>query len=198
MVQLGLKVNRVLDIGAYNGRWSRDIKSSVFPEAEFIKIEPIDYGINNIIHVILAEKEKIVPWYEERNTGDSVYKETTKYFKNCDPVFKKAVTLDSLNLGSFDLIKIDTQGSELPILKGGIKTANTASVIILEIPFMGQYNKNVPNFLDHITYMNSIGFIPYDISEYHYYSNILIQIDIIFIRKTNSIVNTTQSVIEAC
>ena len=58
---------------------------------------------------------------------------------------------------------------------------------------MGEYNKSVPNFLEHIKYMDSIGFIPYDIVELHKNENILIQIDIIFINKTHPINKIVQN-----
>ena len=35
--------------------------------------------------------------------------------------------------------------------------------IILEMPFFGKYNENIPNFLEYIVFMDSIGFIPYDL-----------------------------------
>lgn len=48
------------------------------------------------------------------------------------------------------LIKIDCQGAEIPILKGSTKILNSVDFIIIEMPFFGQYNENVPNFLEHI------------------------------------------------
>ena len=48
---------------------------------------------------------------------------------------------------------------------------------------MGKYNENVPNFIEHIEYMDSIGYILYDIIEIHKIENIIIQLDIIFIKK---------------
>ena len=47
----------------------------------------------------------------------------------------------------------------------------------------GQYNENVPSFLEHIKYMDSIGFIPYDITDNHYINNFNMQLDVIFINK---------------
>ena len=60
-------------------------------------------------------------------------------------------------------------------------------VILLELPFAGQYNRGVPSFQEHICYMKSVGFIPYDITEIHKASDILIQVDILFIRETSDI-----------
>ena len=36
------------------------------------------------------------------------------------------------------------------------------------MPLFGQYNEGVPNFLEHIKFMDSIGFITFDIVDNHY------------------------------
>jgi len=62
----------------------------------------------------------------------------------------------------------------------------------LEIPLFGQYNEGVPNFLEHIAFMDSIGFTSYDILENHYINNFNMQVDMLFINKNhnfNKIVN---------
>lgn len=90
------------------------------------------------------------------------------------------------------LIKIDCQGAEIPILKGATNILNKTDFIILELPLFGQYNEGVPTFLEHITYMDSIGFTPYDILDNHYINGFNMQIDILFINKShnfNTIVN---------
>ena len=51
------------------------------------------------------------------------------------------------------------------------------------MPFFGIYNENVPNFKEHIDYLDSIGFIPYDVLESHYINDYNMQIDILFINK---------------
>ena len=44
----------------------------------------------------------------------------------------------------------------------------------------------MPNFLEHIKYMDSIGFIPYDILENHYINDFNMQIDMLFINKNHN------------
>lgn len=198
--ELGLEAKSILDIGACYGHWSEQVQKNVYPDASYTLIDAIDYNVTKVkdsvfYNAILADMEKDVIWYELKNTGDSFFKENTKFFKGCDGTTKRAVTLDSLfpNGTSFDIIKIDCQGSELSILAGGGETIKNASVIILEMPFMGEYNSGAPKFLEYIQYMDSIGFIPYDIIEFHHYNDILVHIDFVFIRKTHEIVNKIQS-----
>jgi FkbM family methyltransferase len=190
----GFEPINILDIGANKGKWSLLVKKKVFPLANYTLIEAIDYdelsSINNFSNmtsmiVLLDEKVGKVIWNEMRNTGDSIYKENTSYFDDCQKIERDTTTLDITfqDKKYFDLIKIDCQGAEIPILKGGKNTILNTSVIILEMPFMGEYNIGVPNFFEHIKYMDEIGYQVYDIIEMHRAEDILIQIDIIFLKK---------------
>ena len=190
----GFEPINILDIGANKGKWSLLVKKKVFPLANYTLIEAIDYdelsSINNFANmtsmiVLLDEKVGKVIWNEMRNTGDSIYKENTSYFDDCKKIERDTTTLDITfqDKKYFDLIKIDCQGAEIPILKGGKNTILNTSVIILEMPFMGEYNIGVPNFYEHIKYMDEIDYQVYDIIEMHRAEDILIQIDIIFLKK---------------
>ena len=60
------------------------------------------------------------------------------------------------------------------------------------MPLFGQYNEDVPNFSEHIQFMNDIGFIPFDILDNHYINGYSMQLDMLFINKNheeNIIVN---------
>ena len=89
-------------------------------------------------------------------------------------------------------IKIDCQGAEIPILKGSSTILSKTTFILIEMPFFGQYNENVPNFLEHIKFMDSIDFIPYDIVEHHYINNFNMQIDMLFIHRNHHFNSTVQ------
>ena len=204
----GFEPKKILDIGANKGKWSLEIKKKVFPKAEYTLIEAIDYEeleklrikYDNINYknILLDEIEHLVTWYEKRNTGDSLFKENTGYFDDCKEIKRSTNTLDLVfNKNEvFELIKIDCQGAEIPILKGGNRLVQKSSVIILEVPFMGEYNIGAPNFYEHINYMENIGYRVFDIVELHRVDNILIQIDIIFIRKGHDFENKVDIIIK--
>jgi len=203
----GFEPINILDIGANKGKWSLLVKKKVFPLANYTLIEAIDYdelsSINNFSNmtsmiVLLDEKVGKVIWNEMRNTGDSIYKENTSYFDDCQKIERDTTTLDITfqDKKYFDLIKIDCQGAEIPILKGGKNTILNTSVIILEMPFMGEYNVGVPNFFEHIKYMDKIGYQVYDIIEMHRVEEILIQIDIIFIKKGHAFEKNVHNIIK--
>ena len=204
----GFEPKNILDIGANKGKWSLEIKKKVFPKAEYTLIEAIDYeeleklGIKydniNYKNILLDEIEHLVTWYEKRNTGDSLFKENTGYFDDCKEIKRSTTTLDLVfNKNEvFELIKIDCQGAEIPILKGGNRLVQKASVIILEVPFMGEYNIGAPNFYEHMNYMKNIGYRVFDIVELHRVDNILIQIDIIFIKQGHDFENKVDIIIK--
>ena len=204
----GFEPKNILDIGANKGKWTLEIKKKVFPKAEYTLIEAIDYeeldklsdkhDNINYKNILLDEIEHFVTWYEKRNTGDSLFKENTGYFDDCKEIKRSATTLDLVfNKNEvFELIKIDCQGAEIPILKGGNRLVQKASVIILEVPFMGEYNIGAPNFYEHINYMENIGYRVFDIVELHRVDNILIQIDIIFIKQGHDFENKVDIIIK--
>ena len=204
----GFEPKNILDIGANKGKWTLEIKKKVFPKAEYTLIEAIDYeeldklsdrhDNINYKNILLDEIEHFVTWYEKRNTGDSLFKENTGYFDDCKEIKRSATTLDLVfNKNEvFELIKIDCQGAEIPILKGGNRLIQKSSVIILEVPFMGEYNIGAPNFYEHINYMENIGYRVFDIVELHRVDNILIQIDIIFIKQGHDFQNKVDIIIK--
>lgn len=187
-----LKCNKVLDIGAFKGNWSKSMKQ-IYPNAEFTLIEPINYSElnewSNVFYEIISDSIKETNWYQKKNTGDSLFKEKTKIFEDCETLVKKTTTLDDLFPNEiFDFIKIDVQGAEIPVLKGGERLIQKASYMLLELPFMGEYNESVPSLLEHLKYINDIGFEVLDIIENHEIKidsvhKFTIQIDILFVKK---------------
>lgn len=197
----------VLDIGAHHGNWTNDTRQ-MFDNANFFLFEGIDYQELKrfqsdervkVYNVILNDKIDKINWYQKKNTGDSIFREKTHHYNDCEVIQRDTVDLnthiannnlfkDSKNI----FIKIDCQGAEIPILKGCTTILEKTDFILIEIPLFGQYNEGVPNFLEHILFMNSIGFVTYDIMDNHYINNFNMQVDILFINKNhkfNTIVN---------
>lgn len=89
----------------------------------------------------LWSEEKTLTLYVTKNAGlTSVYKplplnESMEVIRT-DEVHAK--TLDSFDL-SPDLIKVDTQGAELEILKGGTESLKTCTCVEMEMEFEPQY-----------------------------------------------------------
>lgn len=204
----GYTPNIVLDIGAYHGYWTKTMMN-IYPDAKYYLFEGIDYKEldiyqknNNVFiykNILLNDKEVEVDWYQKKNTGDSFYKELTHIFRNTKPIKRKTITLDTIinrdNILKNDkniFIKIDCQGAEIPILKGSKTILNKTDFIVLEIPLFGKYNEGIHNFLEHIQFMDSIGFCPFDIIDNHYINGFNMQIDMLFINKNHELNKVVQ------
>jgi len=203
----GYYPDAILDIGAHCGYWTNEMKH-IYNDSKYYLFEGIDYSELNqfsndenikVYNVILNDKIEEVNWYQMKNTGDSIYKEKTHHFNNCEVIKRQTIDLNTLIVennilqeSKNILIKIDCQGAEIPILKGAGSILEKTDFIILEIPLFGQYNEGVPNFLEHISFMDKIGFNAYDIIDNHYINGFNMQIDMLFINKNhnfNTIVN---------
>ena len=92
--------------------------------------------------------------------------------------------LDNLfeNDAVFDIIKVDTQGSEIDILKGGKDLVSKAQAIILEVSFI-EYNEGAPTAEETIDYMNEIGFEERMSLGEHYDGETIVQKDLLFTSK---------------
>jgi FkbM family methyltransferase len=197
----------ILDIGAHHGNWTNSMKQ-IYNDSKYYLFEGIDYSELNqfkndnnvkIYNILLNDKIEEVNWYQMKNTGDSIFKEKTHHFNNCEVIKRATIDLNTcilisniLQNSKNILIKIDCQGAEIPILKGATSILEKTDFIILEIPLFGQYNEGVPNFLEQITFMNTLGFVTYDIVDNHYINNFNMQVDVLFINKNhkfNTIVN---------
>ena len=198
----------ILDIGAHHGNWTCGMKQ-IYDQSKYHLFEAIDYSELNrfenddnvkVHNVLLNDKIDQVIWYQMKNTGDSMFREKTHHSVNCEIINRETIDLDTyvlhnnafLDDAKHILIKIDCQGAELPILKGAQSILEKTEFIILEIPLFGQYNEGVPTFLEHVAFMDAVGFNIYDIIGNHYVNDFNMQVDALFIKKNhnfNTIVN---------
>ena len=205
LLDKGFTPDAVLDIGAHHGHWTHEVRR-IFPDASYYLFEGIDYpqlsrykndANVHVFNVLLNKRRELVDWYELRNTGDSFFKEKTYHFDDCAPTKRETIDLDTylsehnlLRDASHVFIKIDCQGAEIPILQGATDLLTRTDFVLLEIPFFGQFNEGVPTFLEHIAFMDSIGFVVYDMLENHYVNGFNMQVDLVFISKRHPL-NTT-------
>lgn len=188
----------VLDIGANVGQFYHKCKE-VFPEAEYHLIEGnvhCEPGLSplNVPYDIclLSDDEKDVDFYvrktELRCTGNSIYREKTHYFADDDIIVEKIKTITLNRLfgdRTFDLIKIDTQGSEIDIIKGGIDLIKRAKGVLMEVS-IEEFNTGGPLEPYVNNFMYAIGFEPVEIIEKltHPETHHVIQKDVLYKKRT--------------
>jgi FkbM family methyltransferase len=141
----GFNPSRILDIGA-SACETADITRRTWPSANILLIEandafePMYKSKNYHYHIKLLGKENSTTTFYKTKwspvcSGNSIYRENSNTYNDNNvitetlPIHK----LDDIVLNTYDLIKIDTQGSELDIILGGINTFNKAKVIICEV-----------------------------------------------------------------
>lgn len=160
----------ILDGGANQGSWTRDVHS-LFKDTKFFMIEG-NYECSKMLsnpelssfatfEISLIGKEvHNVSYYTYKtiqcNTGSSIFKEYSwdeKYFQT-----RLVNTIDNIvkskNVGPFQMIKLDIQGSEVAALKGATETVKHAEILLTEAPMM-HYNKGAPTFLKLYEYIVS-------------------------------------------
>lgn len=190
----GYRLDSVFDIGANKGNWTAHY-TRLLPNAIFCMFEanpkhtrPGKVGQQHKwFNVVLSSPDVTeVEFYSIAGTGDSYYKEQTRAYDTCTPIKLPTITLDKMvdkhSLTYPQLVKLDTQGSELDILKGASKVIEHADIIMTEAAIMA-YNKDAPNFDDYIKFFTERGYVPVGINEIQFADNILVQCDIVFLKK---------------
>lgn len=200
----GFTPRTILDIGAHQGSWSKLVRQ-IWPESTIFMIEAnTDHKqelqqvawTNGFEIALLGEKaKKAVDYYASTSafdTGNSIFREQTSFFDNCEIRKLPMVTLDSIvkkrNLKNIDFIKLDTQGSELNILKGAKKTILHTEFILLETQNL-EYNLGAPDTCDVLLFMKNLGFQLFDITEIHHLpTGEMLQVDLLFARNDSKFI----------
>ena len=198
---LDFEPRTVLDIGAYEGYWSKDIKS-VFPSCQPFMIEG-DKDKDALLSkcgfpyeiALLSDRTKNVTFYKSHcryTTGNSIYPENSNFFRDREYFHTEEVTTTTLRdvvekhqLTNIDLIKLDVQGSEKDIMLGGLDIVRGAKVLFIEMPVV-EYNVGSPDLVEMLTFLDQLGFRMVDIVALRYDTGDqkLSQFDAIFVKKS--------------
>ena len=183
--------NTILDIGANNG-WFSNLCKTVWPNCSVSMIEASvehEPTLRNMhmhyIITLLGDKQDIVKFYVDKNskgsTGNSIYREMSEYFNesNCEVIEMPMDLLDNVVTDTYDFIKMDTQGSELDIIRGGPKTIKKAKYVLLEASLVN-CNEGAPLKKEIVNYMESINFNLIYTPFSHILDGKLIQEDLLF------------------
>lgn len=193
---LGFVPSVLLDIGAYEGNWCKFVKE-IFPEASVLMmegqasklpiLEQISSKYRNVSYKIalLGAESKEVE-FNIYDTASSVLKEENETGAMIEK--RQLVALDELlkdtDFSQPDFIKIDTQGYELEILKGGLSTLSFAQGVLLEVSMIDIY-KDSPLVNDILHFMKTQGFVLYDICSLmrRPFDKALFQSDFLFVKE---------------
>lgn len=135
--------NTVIDVGASNGSWSRELMSG-YPSANYLLIEaqPVHEPVlkefctrhKNAQYVLAAAGESDGEIFFDASDPFGGLASHVPFEQHCIRV--PMIAIDSLvrqhNLAPPFLIKLDTHGFELPILRGAARTLCDANALIIE------------------------------------------------------------------
>lgn len=169
-----------LDIGANEGRYTYALTQVVGSKGRVISIEPVRelarlveisaqrLGLPvQVLNVALSSESGVSSLFIPRHAGESVtgyaslHERSAYSFEQADAVERREVeiqTLDQVCSGireRISFIKIDVEGHELPVLKGGVETLTRHRPrMVIEIE---QRHSPTP-ILDTFEYLKNLGF----------------------------------------
>ena len=188
----GVTVRRALDLGAFEGKWTLLLRET-YPEAKVIMVdantdkERLLRPLGECKIAVLGDSDgREVDYYKcvdgDAGSGNGIYRENTAF--KFAPEKRKCVTLATL-LGSdegFDLIKMDVQGAELDVIRGGLAIVRNSRYLLLELQ-THDYNLGAPHFGEVVAFLHAEGFAVVDIVDLMYSGDKLIQADVLFRNK---------------
>jgi FkbM family methyltransferase len=198
----GFSPRAVIDVGAWIGDWTEHVQP-IFPEARFLmveanpakeaRLEAIAARLGPSVRLRMAllgpEARPDVPFFA-MEAGSSVLPENTNFERK--QLSMQMTTLDEVSGGSDlegpVLLKVDVQGYELEVLRGGTRTLQRSDVVLLEVSLL-EYNQGAPLMPEVVAFMNAGGFVPYDVcGQFRRETDAaLCQIDIMFVRRDSAL-----------
>lgn len=193
--QLGFSCNFCVDIGAYHGEWTRTLKN-IFPGSSVLMLEAQLSKQKLLEQVAAAYSDVFVEVallgpvtgelvsFHSMETGSSVLAETSPFPRQTTECTTSSLD-DLLRAGSrpkVDLLKLDVQGYELEVLKGGKSAVQQADVIVLEASLLA-INAGCPLLPEVVSSLTGMGFRLFDIYGLTRRTDgVLWQTDLVFIR----------------
>jgi FkbM family methyltransferase len=195
----------VIDVGAHKGDWTL-LAAGEFPAARLVMVEAdrereprlrevvgLLPGRVGLTMTLLGPEARADVRFFSMGMGSSVMEELTSA-----PRTEQHLPMQTLDAvvaasggapaGAPVLLKLDVQGYELEVLRGGTQTLAASDVLIAELSLL-EYNRGAPLMNEVIAYLDARGFVPYDLAGTvrRYEDSALFQVDMVFVRKDHAL-----------
>lgn len=194
--RLGFGIETVIDVGVAHGT---PALYRSFPDARFFLVEPLEEfrgSLERLKSKLNAEYFIVAAGDEDREieinvhddlSGSSMLKQSEGAVLDGRPRRVPMARLESLlprDLARPSLLKIDTQGSEILVLRGLGRRIDEIDVIIVETTLL-PLRRGVPEFADIVSFLEQFDFVVYDILEGHvrWLDKALAQVDLVFAKR---------------
>jgi FkbM family methyltransferase len=201
LARIGFRPAATIDVGANVGAWSQMCRR-VFPDTRILAVEPQDplqaalretarkLGNVTIAQTLLgARAAAAVPFYVYEFSGmSSVLRDAEAPVVGTTSV--DMVTLDELvaktQFPPAQLMKLDVQGYELEVLRGGARTLAAVEVVLTEVSLLPLY-EGAPILHEVVAFMADAGFRVYDFCSERRrpLDDALFQTDLLFVRSSS-------------
>lgn len=195
----------IVDIGANSGEWSR-MARSVFPDCPIAmfdgnpRYQPVlaaaarELGKASHTIAVLGPQAKEQVVFYSSGPRSSVLVELTTLPRAAEqqPMRTLDESIGQTALGSPVpaglLMKLDVQGFELEVLRGGMSTLSKAELLILETSLL-PYNEGGPTFAEVVKFMDDAGFAAFDFcGQFRRQTDLaLCQTDVAFVRRDSEL-----------
>jgi FkbM family methyltransferase len=186
--KVGIDFKNFFDVGANIGQTAL-LFSRNFPNATIHSFEPIKGTFKKLIentkknsaikcHKLalsdIEEEIEVKVFDDDKSVLNSLKTHLQDPSQNAKLEKIQTTTLDCFvsrnEIGSIDLLKIDTEGFEIPVLNGAMESLKNHSIksIYIEVGFS---KKNVRNtyFIDAFDFLSELGYVFFGFYEIHHY-----------------------------
>lgn len=188
----GYRPASVIDVGAFEGHWTRLVRG-VFPGVPVLMVEAQAGKLPalgttaaqlrdvEVCHAALSATAGQTLTFYEMETGSSLMPEQSNAPRREANVVTRTLDEVAAGLEGPIFLKLDVQGAEIEVLRGGGETLKRCNLVQLEVALL-PYNKGAPTFLETLTFMDDRGLVPLDFGGMVRPDGInLVQTDVLFV-----------------
>ena len=197
LAKRGFKPDGIIDVGAYEGGWTRLANSIFGPvpilmvEAQNEKVPALERVIADIpnarlVSAALSDTTGTELTFYEMETGSSLFAEQSSAVRTKTTVLTQRLDDIASGTGENVFLKIDVQGAELKVLNGGLQTLERCELVQLEVALL-QYNEGAPLMAEVIAFMAEMGFHPTELAGLSRPGDVLVQLDLLFAKHASKL-----------